>query len=131
MEAFLKALGNARAAALAAVCLVLATMAVPSAGEPGIILSGTYEAFGKDKQFAMVSLSLDTAEAEPRKFVAAKGIAWTQGFLDEKLKPSVQQAYGFTAIPQVLLVGPDGKIVEKDLRGATVQSAVASALRSP
>lgn len=93
-------------------------------------LTATWMAFGNDKQFAMISLSLDTAEAEPRKFMAAKGIAWIQGFLDEKLKPSVQQAYGFTAIPQVLLVGPDGKIVEKDLRGATVQSAVASALRT-
>jgi thiol-disulfide isomerase/thioredoxin len=93
-------------------------------------LTATYEAFGKDKQFAIVSLSLDTAEAEPRKFVAARGIAWTQGFLDKQLKASVQQAYGFNAIPQVLLLGPDGKIVEKDLRGAAVQNAVESALRS-
>ncbi len=93
-------------------------------------LTATYEAFGKDKQFALVSLSLDTADAEPRKLVAAKGLGWIQGFLDEQLKTSVQQAYGFTAIPQVLLVGPDGKIVEKDLRDATVQRAVASALRS-
>ncbi len=107
-----------------------ATTCVPCIKEiPELI--ATYEAFGKDKQFAIVSLSLDQAEAEPRKFMAAKGIAWTQGFLDEQLKASVQQAYGFNAIPQVLLVGPDGKIVEKDLRGATVQQAVATALRSP
>jgi peroxiredoxin len=93
-------------------------------------LTATYEAFGKDKQFTLVSLSLDTAEAEPRKFVAAKGLRWTQGFLHEQLKASVQQAYGFTAIPQVLLIGPDGRIVQKHLQGATIQHAVASALPS-
>jgi len=94
-------------------------------------MKATFDAFGKNKQFAMVSLSLDVSEKEPRKFVAAKGIAWTQSFLDEQLIRSVQEDYGFSGIPQILLVGPNGKLLAKDLRGAKIQQAVASALGSP
>jgi hypothetical protein len=71
---------------------------------------------------------VDISEKEPRKFVAARSIPWAQSFLDEKLKGSVEQDYGFNAIPQVLLVGPDGKLVAKDLRGPKIKEAVAVAL---
>jgi len=91
-------------------------------------LKATYDVFGKDKRFVLVSLSLDTTEAEPRKFVTAKGIRWTQSFLDDQLKSSVERAYGFSAVPQVLLVGPDGKLIAKDLRGPHIQEVVAAAL---
>jgi hypothetical protein len=40
----------------------------------------------------------------------------------------VAQDYGVRAIPQVFLIGPDGKVVAKDLRGSTVQSSVRAAL---
>jgi len=90
----------------------------------------TYDAFGKDERFVLISLSMDTSEKEPRGFIAARGIRWTQSFMDDALKSSVEQDYGFSAIPQVLLVGPDGKLVAKDLRGETIRQAVASALGS-
>jgi len=76
----------------------------------------------------MISLSTDTTEAEPRKFVTANSIRWPQGFLDERLKTSVEQEYGFTSVPQALLVGPDGRLVATNLRGPNIKEAVAKAL---
>jgi peroxiredoxin len=91
-------------------------------------LEATFDAFGKDPRFVLISLSLDLSEREPRKFVAARGIPWTQSFLDRQLKASVQHDYGFNSIPQVLLVGPDGELIHKDLRGPQIKQAVALAL---
>ncbi len=57
-----------------------------------------------------------------------KYVLLTQSFLDDQLKSSVERAYGFSAVPQVLLVGPDGKLIAKDLRGPHIQEVVAAAL---
>jgi peroxiredoxin len=91
-------------------------------------LEATFDAFGKDPRFVLISLSLDLSEREPRKFVAARGITWTQSFLDQQLQDSVQHDYGFNSIPQVLLVGPDGELIHKDLRGPQIKQAVGLAL---
>jgi len=93
-------------------------------------LKAAYKAFGDDKRFAAVSLTSDAFEAETRNFVGANDMRWTQGFLDDHSKSAVEQTYGFTGIPQVLLVGPNGKLVAKDLGGTTMRQAVALALGS-
>ncbi len=38
-------------------------------------------------------------------------------------------AYGITGIPQIILFGPDGKIVKRNLRGAGIESTVAEVLK--
>ena len=38
-------------------------------------------------------------------------------------------AYGINGIPQIILFGPDGKIVKRNLRGEAVEQAVAEALK--
>jgi thiol-disulfide isomerase/thioredoxin len=95
-------------------------------------LQSTYAAFGKDPRFVMISLSSDSEREAPLKFVREKGTAWTQAFLGgDWWKDEVAQAYGITAIPQILLIGPDGKIVARDLRGPKIQATVASELAKP
>ncbi|MBR5661063.1 MAG: TlpA family protein disulfide reductase [Bacteroidales bacterium] len=37
---------------------------------------------------------------------------------------SVPEAYGFDYIPYIILIGPDGTILERDLRGEAVREAV-------
>ena len=39
-------------------------------------------------------------------------------------------AYGATAIPATFLIGPDGRIIARDLRGNRAKEAVAKALES-
>jgi peroxiredoxin len=93
-------------------------------------LKATYDSFNKDDRFVMLSLNMDTTEAELKKVVATKGMHWTQGFLDEPVRSSVKHEYGFTAVPQVLLVGPNGRVVATKLRGPNIKEAVAEALGS-
>jgi peroxiredoxin len=91
-------------------------------------LQATYEAFGKDRRFVMISLSSDSEPDAPRKFARAKGIAWAQAFLGSDWSNPVAKNYGISAIPQIMLIGPDGKMLARDLRGSKIRDAVARAL---
>jgi peroxiredoxin len=94
-------------------------------------LKSVYEAFNKETNFAMISLSLDSAPEAPKKFAEVHGVAWTQGILPASrnaLMDSVVQKYGVHGIPAIFLIGPDGKIVANGLRGAEINHAVAEAL---
>jgi thiol-disulfide isomerase/thioredoxin len=94
-------------------------------------LKATYDAFGKDERFVMISLSSDSDRAAPAKFVKVNGIAWTQVFVDGYGgEDMVAQKYGVYGIPAIFLIGPDGKVLSTDLRGPKMTSVVAAALAS-
>ena len=93
-------------------------------------LKTTYDTFGKDAHFVMISLSLDPNRASPEKFVKDNGIGWTQVFLGEWSKDMVTPNYGVFGIPTIFLIGPDGKVLAADLRGPKIKEAVAAALAS-
>ena len=91
-------------------------------------LKAAWDAFKNDPHFAMVSLSLDPEASAPRKFAAKNDIGWTQGFLGDWSKSDVPERFGVEGIPAIFLIGPDGKIIARDLRGAAIKTAVANAL---
>ncbi len=91
-------------------------------------MKAVFERYGKDARFAMVSLSLDVEKEAPRKFVSEKGIGWPQGWLGEWAEGGVQDSFHVESIPAVFLIGPDGKLVAKGLRGKEMAGAVARAL---
>jgi peroxiredoxin len=91
-------------------------------------MKATYDAFGKDERFVMISLSLDPDPAAPRKFARNQGIAWTQGFLGDMAKDKVTRSYGIFGIPAILLIGLDGKVAGINLRGSRIKDSVAAAL---
>jgi peroxiredoxin len=91
-------------------------------------LKAAYEKHCKDPRFAMISLSVDAKVAQPIDFAKKNGIQWTQGFLGEWQKSPIPDLYGVDGIPAVFLIGPDGKIVARDLRGADIDQAISAAL---
>lgn len=91
-------------------------------------MKAAYDAFGKDKRFAIISLSLDSDPAAPRKFARSRDTPWKQGFLGDMSSDKVTGTYGVSGIPAIFLIGPDGKIVARDLRGGKIKEAVTSAL---
>ena len=91
-------------------------------------LKATYDAFGKEPRFVMISLSLDASANAPRKFAQDRNIQWTQGFLGNWSDDHVTKDYGVYGIPSIFLIGPDGKIVAQNLRDIRIKEAVASAL---
>jgi RNA polymerase sigma factor (sigma-70 family) len=91
-------------------------------------LKATYDAFGRDERFAMIGLSLDENVDELRTYVERHELAWPQGILESWASSPVPPSFGVQAIPSIWLIGPDGKVLAKDLRGPGIKGAVANAL---
>jgi protocatechuate 3,4-dioxygenase beta subunit/peroxiredoxin len=91
-------------------------------------LKATFNAFGKNSQFAMVSLSLDAKAADAQQYARKNQLTWQQVFLPGQWNAQTVKAYGVRGIPSIWLIGPDGRVMAKDLRGDGIKLAVASAL---
>jgi hypothetical protein len=93
-------------------------------------LNETYEAFSRDPRFAMIGLNLDTEPDAPRRYAAYRKLPWEQRYLGTRgnLPDPVAAAFGVERVPQVLFIGPDGRLVARDLKGPEIKQAVARAL---
>ena len=104
-----------------------ATWCGPCVGEiPN--MKAVYDGYKDNPNFIMVGLSLDAEEETVKKFVEKEGLAWTQGFLGDWSKATLPDEYGVRGIPEIFLIGPDGKIAATGLRGENIAPAVAKAL---
>ena len=90
-------------------------------------LKAVHAALGTNTSLVMVALSLDEKPDNVRKFVEAYKLSWPQGYLGPD--SPVAAAYGATAIPATFLIGPDGRVVARDLKGEQIQTAIENALR--
>jgi beta-lactamase regulating signal transducer with metallopeptidase domain/peroxiredoxin/protocatechuate 3,4-dioxygenase beta subunit len=88
-----------------------------------------WEAHKSSDRFVMLSLSLDEKAETAQKFAEKNGMGWTHGHLGEWAKTKVPESWGVQGIPAVFLVGPDGKIVAKGLRGDQVKAEIGKALK--
>jgi thiol-disulfide isomerase/thioredoxin len=91
-------------------------------------LKEIYESFARDGQLVMIGVSLDEKIDTPKRLVAAREIPWLQVFVDGATGGPVARAYGAQSIPAIFLIGPDGKVVAKDMRGDQIPKVVAKAL---
>lgn len=91
-------------------------------------LKAVYEQFGKREDFVMIGLSLDQEKEKPIAYAKEKGTQWIDGFLGDGDKDGVAAKYGVRGIPSIWLIGPDGKVVARGLRGEGIMEAVRAAL---
>ncbi len=91
-------------------------------------LKAVHELFGRDPRFAMLGLSVDESIDALRRFQAKQKLPWMQGYLGGGIHGAIPDRYGVRAIPAFVLIGPDGKIVTKGMRGEEIQKAVSRAL---
>ena len=91
-------------------------------------LKAIHEKFKEEPDFAMVGLSLDTDIETVRKFVADHGLNWKHGLLGDWEKTDLPRSYGVWGIPALFLIGPDGRVVDRNMDGARAMDAVATAL---
>ncbi|MBE0542071.1 MAG: TlpA family protein disulfide reductase [Verrucomicrobia bacterium] len=91
-------------------------------------LKATYDAFKDDPRFRMIGLSLDPNIKTLRDYARKNELGWIMGFLGEWSKTDLPSQYGVEGIPSLFLIGPDGKIVAKGMRGANIKATVKSAL---
>ena len=79
--------------------------------------------------FEIIGISLDSDRDKLDAFLKqTDGMTWPQFFDGQGWSNKIAVKYGVQSIPFAVLVGPDGKIIGKDLRGEALEAAVASAL---
>lgn len=91
-------------------------------------LRATYESFGSDKRFVLLSLSVDEDRDALARFIAREQPGWRQGWLGRNSK--VPELYGGNGIPAFFLISPDGKLIESGMRGPGIKAAVERALQN-
>jgi peroxiredoxin len=84
----------------------------------------------KNRNFTVLGVSLDRASGRDAwlKAIETDGLAWTQVSDLNFWKNQAAQLYGIQAIPQNVLVGPDGRIVAKNVRGEELGKKLAAVL---
>jgi thiol-disulfide isomerase/thioredoxin len=91
-------------------------------------LKAAFNDHGGDPRFVMIGLSLDADVAEPKKYAENNETKWMQGHLGDWSNSPVPALYGFKGIPATFLIGPDGKVIAKNLRGPAMTQAIGKAM---
>ncbi len=81
--------------------------------------------FGKDERFTMISLCMvDDPEVGPR-MIKSSGLSPTQVILRNYGVEPMAVDYNAYPTPKSFLIGPDGKLIAKDLKGDQIEKSVA------
>lgn len=92
-------------------------------------IKAAYSAFKDDPRFVMISVSLDNKADDAKTYAQKNGMEWNQVFVEGGWESSMVKTYGVRSIPSIWLIGPDGKVINRDMRGDQIRSAVDTALR--
>lgn len=90
-------------------------------------LVSAYQKF-KSKNFTVLGVSLDRAREPWIEAIRADNLGWTQVSDLRYWQNEAAQKYKIESIPQNYLVGPDGKIVGKNLRGPALEAKLCELL---
>jgi len=82
----------------------------------------------KNKNFTVLGVSLDQEKNAWLKAIEKDKLAWTHVSDLQFWNNAAAQLYRVQSIPQNYLIGPDGKIVAKDLRGEDLQKKLCELL---
>lgn len=93
------------------------------------VIKAVWKEYGKQPNFSMIGLNLDNDIEAPEKFIKENEMGWMQGYLGKWADNKVTKEYGIKAIPEIMLIGPDGRIIEKSLSGKRIAEALAEALK--
>jgi len=78
-----------------------------------------------EKGFDVYSVSLDRSKADWVKAIEADGLIWPNHVSElQQWQSQAAKTYGVSAIPTTFLIGKDGRIIAKNLRGAALENAL-------
>ena len=83
----------------------------------------------KDKNFTVLSVSLDKEKDAWLKAISDDGLSWTQVSDLKYWSNEVAQLYNISSIPQNFLIDPSGKIIAKNLRGEDLEAKLKEVLK--
>ena len=86
--------------------------------------------YGKNDHLAILGLNIDDDPGHARAFAAQKELSWTQGFLGQAQdKDEILSRYAVSSVPTYVLIGPDGKLVDRSADLEAIAQAISRALR--
>lgn len=83
----------------------------------------------KDQGFEIVSISLDSDASKFRQYVNSNGMKWVHVMDGGGWQTRLAQKYGIRSIPAMFLLDHEGVCISDSARGATLESAVAAAVK--
>ncbi len=83
----------------------------------------------KNKNFTILSVSLDQAKDAWVNAIKMDNLTWTHVSDLHGWANAVAQQFQITQIPQNILIGPDGKVLAKNLRGPALERKLNRILR--
>lgn len=89
------------------------------------VLAEVYAKY-KDKGFEVLGVAVWDRLEDTKVAIEKHGITWPQ-IMDAQAIPT--DLYGISGIPHIILFGPDGQIVKRNLRGEALKNAVAEAMK--
>ena len=84
--------------------------------------------FGKDDRFTMVSLCLVDDPDVGVGIIKLSGLSWGQAILRDHGLDPIAIDYDPFPTPKSFLIGPDGRLMAKDLQGIQIEKTVTEAL---
>ncbi len=90
-------------------------------------LKAVQEKFGGDK-FTVLGVNVWDEHAKALASVEEKGTTWPQIFDADNRNSTATLTYGVQGIPTIILFGPDGKIIDRTVRGARIMEIVSEYL---
>jgi RNA polymerase sigma factor (sigma-70 family) len=94
-------------------------------------LKDAYEGWSHDGRLLIVSASVDDTREQVAKEVAAKQLNWTQLVLGSRDQTDVPATFGVDGYPTIMLISPEGKLVESGARGAMLRDVLIQKLGEP
>ena len=73
----------------------------------------------------MLSVAVWDDPEDTKAAAKEHGVVWNQIINAQQIPTDL---YGIEGIPHIMLVGPDGTILKRDLRGEAIEEAVSEAL---
>ncbi|MEN9569790.1 MAG: hypothetical protein RL172_1021 [Bacteroidota bacterium] len=96
------------------------------AENPNVVAS--YQKY-KHKNFTVLGVSLDKSKPAWLEAINADGLVWQQVSDLQGWSNAVAQQFQIQSIPQNFLIGPDGKIIAKNLRGQALDRKLEELLK--
>ena len=87
-------------------------------------IAAVYEKY-KGEDFDVLSIAVWDDPADTKVSAKEHGVVWNQIINAQQIPTDL---YGIEGIPHIILFGPDGTILKRNLRGEDIESAVAEAL---
>jgi peroxiredoxin len=91
-------------------------------------LQSAIDTFGGNDSFVMLGVNVVGSQEDTKNYTQKYSLSGTVATITNRSKSSPLQTYSLRQFPSILLIGPDGKVIAKNLHGDAIKAALTTAL---